>query len=98
MDKEIPVSINGREIPKPGTIVSHFKRQFEAENNMYLYEIVGIAHHSETGENLMVYKALYGEGKMCARPLEMFMSEVDREKYPDVTQKYRFEVVRDPIG
>lgn len=83
--------ILGREVPKPGTIVRHFKRELEHEGNMYLYEIVGVAHHSETGENLMVYRALYGEGKMCARPLEMFMSEVDRVKYPEIRQRYRFE-------
>lgn len=81
-----------RSVPAPGTIVRHFKREKESEGNMYLYEIVGIAHHSETGEDLMVYRALYGEGKMCARPLDMFMSEVDHEKYPDIKQKYRFEV------
>ena len=83
----------GRQIPEPGQIVKHFKREFESQDNMYLYEIVGIAHHSETGEDLMVYRALYGEHKMCARPIDMFMSEVDRTKYPDVKQRYRFEVV-----
>ncbi len=83
--------INGREIFAAGTKVRHFKRELESEGNMYLYEIVGLAHHSETDETLMVYKALYGEGKMCARPIEMFMSEVDHEKYPDIKQKYRFE-------
>jgi len=75
----------------PGDIVQHFKREFEHEGNQYLYEIVGLAHHSETDETLMVYRALYGEGKMCARPVEMFYSEVDRSKYPDVKQKFRFE-------
>lgn len=80
-----------RPVPEPGEVVQHFKRELEHEGNMYLYEIVGIAHHSETGELLMVYRALYGEGKMCARPLAMFMSEVDHEKYPDIKQKYRFE-------
>lgn len=77
-----------------GDIVRHFKRELiEGEKgNEYLYRIVGVAHHSETGELLMVYEALYGEGKLCARPLEMFCSEVDREKYPAVKQKYRFEL------
>lgn len=85
--------INGREVFAPGTKVQHFKREIEHEGNMYLYEIVGLAHHSETDETLMVYKALYGEGKMCARPIDMFMSEVDHEKYPDIKQKFRFEPV-----
>ena len=85
--------INGREVFAPGTKVQHFKREIEHEGNMYLYEIVGLAPHSETDETLMVYKALYGEGKMCARPIDMFMSEVDHEKYPDIKQKFRFEPV-----
>ena len=85
--------INGREVFAPGTKVQHFKREIEHAGNMYLYEIVGLAHHSETDETLMVYKALYGEGKMCARPIEMFMSEVDHEKYPDIKQKFRFEPI-----
>ena len=85
--------VNGREVFAPGTKVQHFKREIEHEGNMYLYEIVGLAHHSETDETLMVYKALYGEGKMCASPVEMFMSEVDHDKYPDIKQKYRFEEV-----
>ncbi|MBR3532463.1 MAG: DUF1653 domain-containing protein [Clostridiales bacterium] len=79
-----------RTIPEPGTIVQHFKREIDHEGNNYLYEIIGVAHHSETNEDLMVYKALYGEGKMCARPLDMFMSEVDHVKYPDIRQQYRF--------
>ena len=87
--------INGREVFAPGTKVQHFKREINSEGDMYLYEIVGLAHHSETDETLMVYKALYGEGKMCARPIEMFMSEVDHEKYPEIKQKFRFEAVKD---
>ena len=75
----------------PGAIVQHFKRELNSEGNMYLYEIIGVAHHSETDEELMIYKALYGEGKMYARPLSEFLSEVDHDKYPDVKQKYRFE-------
>ena len=84
---------------KKGDIVRHFKRsmlsaeQLEAEPNMYLYEIMGVAEHTESGEKLMIYRPLYGDGGLYARPEEMFLSPVDREKYPDVTQKYRFEKV-----
>ena len=80
-----------------GDIVQHFKREMlsdeERETNKYLYEIIGSALHSETLEPMMVYRPLYGDGDMYVRPLEMFLSEVDREKYPDVKQKYRFEKV-----
>ena len=82
-----------RSVPVPGTIVQHFKREMNSEGNMYLYEIIGVAHHSETDEELMIYKALYGDKKLYARPLQLFLSEVDHEKYPDVKQKYRFEKV-----
>ena len=82
----------------PGDIVQHFKREFltkeERAGNMYLYEIVGIAIHSETREPMMVYRLLYDDGGMYVRPLEMFLSEVDHEKYPEVKQKYRFELMK----
>ena len=82
---------------KPGDIVKHFKRELlnfeERDTNKYLYEIIGVATHSETREQMMVYKPLYGDGGMYVRPLEMFLSEVDHEKYPNVTQKYRFEKI-----
>ena len=76
-----------------GDIVQHFKREMVDQNStQYLYKIVAFAHHSETDEQLVVYEALYPPFKVCARPYDMFMSEVDRNKYPDVKQKYRFEI------
>ncbi len=84
---------------QPGDIVQHFKREtLDAEalaENRYLYRIVGVATHSETGEQMMVYQPLYDDKGMYVRPLEMFLSEVDHEKYPGVKQKYRFEKVED---
>lgn len=83
----------------PGDIVQHFKRELlteeERAGKMYLYEIIGVAIHSETREPMMVYRPLYDDGGMYVRPLEMFLSEVDHDKYPEVKQKYRFEEVKE---
>jgi len=78
---------------KSGDIVKHFKRDLTPEGhpNRYLYFIVCEAQHTETKEQLVIYRALYGDCKICARPRDMFYSSVDRNKYPEATQEYRFE-------
>ncbi len=79
---------------REGDIVRHFKREWVSEDTSeYLYKVLAFASHTETGERLVIYQALYAPFKICARPYAMFMSEVDREKYPDIRQKYRFEKV-----
>lgn len=85
---------------KSGDIVKHFKRAQAIQDvdnpndTVYLYEVISTnVNHTETGERLVVYRALYGDKKLYARPYDMFMSEVDKEKYPDIAQKYRFETI-----
>ena len=69
-------------------VYKHFK------NNYYILE--DVAENSETGEMYAVYRQLYGNNKLYIRPLDMFLSKVDKEKYPNVKQEYRFEYVSIP--
>ena len=81
-----------------GDVVQHFKRETLTQPaNLYLYKILAIAEHTESHEMLVVYQALYQDENLgvnwgyYARPYEMFMGEVDKKKYPNIKQRYRFE-------
>lgn len=83
-----------------GDIVKHFKHETltdPADANVYLYKILAFADHTETGEMLVIYQALYSKPEWginfdtFARPYDMFVSEVDHDKYPYIKQRYRFE-------
>lgn len=71
-----------------GRVYRHFKGDY--------YLVEAIAKDSETGESCVIYRKLYGDGGLWVRPLNMFLSPVDRAKYPDATQQYRFELQEIP--
>lgn len=73
--------------PRPQEMYRHFKGN--------IYQIRCLAKHSETGEMMVVYQAMYDTFQIYVRPLAMFMEEVDFEKYPDARQQYRFELLQD---
>lgn len=97
-------SIEREERIQPGDVVRHFKYETLSEEdkkaNKYIYKVIGFAKHTETFEPLVIYQAMYRDnekgieiGDMFARPYVMFMSEVDKVKYPDIKQRYRFETI-----
>ena len=82
--------IMARRLPLPGEVWRHFKGKD--------YLIIDIATHTETKEDLVIYRSLYDEYDVHARPVEMFMSPVDKNKYPDSNQEYRFRLTKRNIS
>lgn len=80
--------------PRQGMIVQHFKREVSdlaKDPNSYLYKIITLSQHTETSEELVIYQALYSPFKTFARPYNMFVEKVDKNKYPNIKQEYRLE-------
>lgn len=79
----------------PGQIIKHFKREYasvqEQEQNKHLYEVVSIAKHTETGEDMLVYRALYRPFGVFCRPLSMCTDLVDKKEHMLIKQKHRLE-------
>lgn len=97
------MNLNGRDF-KVGDVVQHFKRTTlsdeELRTDLYLYQIIAVATHTENCEDLVIYRACYpdknGEYRYFARPVEKFAGKVDKSEHPECKQEYRFVVVRRP--
>ncbi len=77
-----------RQTPVAGQIYKHFKGN--------LYKVLAVAVHTESEEKLVVYQSVDNPDRVFARPLEMFMSDIDRFRYPLIRAKYRFTLVSEP--
>ena len=77
---------------KEGDLVKHFKRELveDKNSNDFIYRIITFAKSTYNGEILVIYQGLYSPFDIWARPMSEFESEVDKNKYPDIKQKYRF--------
>ena len=71
-----------------GRIYRHFKGDY--------YLVEAVAKDSETNTDMVIYRKLYGDGGLWVRPLSMFLSKVDRDKYPEASQEYRFQLQEIP--
>ena len=90
--EEQPAAAEMPAAPEPATenllVIHGIYRHFKGDS----YLVEDVAHDSETGEEVVVYRKLYGDGSLWVRPKAMFLSPVDREKYPEATQRWRFEL------
>ena len=95
MASNIQIGYNGQ-IIKVGDKVRHFKYETlteqEKAENLYIYTIIGFGQHTETNELCVIYQSVRNH-EVWIRPVDMFMSEVDSKKYPNIKQKYRFEKI-----
>ena len=83
--------VHEEEVTVPGTVIQHFMRCIESEENNHLYRVIGVGNHTETDERLVVYQALFGDRKTYIQPYYDFLSIVDHKKHPNIRQVFTFE-------